>query len=187
MASAREWGGEPDPQDVFSKAIGQQPSAERKYIGIIMFPAVSSGSFIIAQGCADAGKFVGDDGGADARAVDNNPANRLAPCDHFGDLTCDVRVIGRLLLMHANVMHVESKLFEDWLELFFERKAAMIGSECDGLSGRSSGRKLIGGNFHQLDTAFISEITRRWRDDGAGNDLEFAQLRDIGCRDDFSH
>jgi hypothetical protein len=41
MASAGEWGGEPDPQDVFGEAPGQQPATERKYIGIIMFPAIS--------------------------------------------------------------------------------------------------------------------------------------------------
>ena len=91
-----------------------------------MFPAISSRSFIIAQGRADAWKFVGDDGGADTRSVDNHAARRLAPCDNFSNLTRDVGVVGWLLLVNSNIMDVERQLFEDWLQFFLEPEAAVI-------------------------------------------------------------
>jgi len=107
-------------------ALSQQPATERKYIGIIMFPAISSGSFIITQGRLDAWKFVRDDGRADARAIDDNAARSAG-------------IIGRLILMHAfmqaNVADVQAKLFEDRLQFSLEREAAVIGTERDGLSG----------------------------------------------------
>ncbi len=187
MTSARERSGEPDPQDVFGQTRSQQPATKCKYIGIIMFPAISSGSSIIAQGRPDTREFVGDDGRADARSVDNHAARRLASCDNFGHVTGDVGVIRRLLLMNADVVDMEVQLVENWLQFFFERKSAMIGTERDGLSGCRAGGKLIGGDFHQLDAAIFGEIARRGCDDRTPSDLELAGLWDIGLGDDFSH
>jgi hypothetical protein len=107
MASARERSGEPDSQNVLGNSRSQQPATERKYIGIIMFPAISSGSFIIAQGRPNARKLVGDDSRADACSVDNHAARSLTACNNFGYLTGDIGVIGRLLLMNADVMNME--------------------------------------------------------------------------------
>ncbi len=123
-----------------------------------MFPAISSGSFIIAQGRADARKFVGDDGGADARSVDNYAARRIASCDNFGHLAGDVGVIGRFLLVNSDILDVECELFEDWFQFFFERETAVIGTERDGLSGGSAGVELVRGDFHQLDAAVFGEV-----------------------------
>jgi len=114
MAFTSERCGEPD---VFGKARSQQPATERKYIGIIMFPAISNGSFIITQGRPDTWKFVSGDGGADARAVDNDAARSFDPRDDLCHVTGDVWAIGRLLFAHV------------------------IGAECDGLSRPMRGRR----------------------------------------------
>ena len=152
-----------------------------------MFPAISSGSFIIAQGRADAWKFIGHDGRADARSVDNHATRRLAPCDSFCHLTRDVGIVGRLLFVDAYVIDVEAKLFEDWLQFLFEREAAVIGTERYGLSRGSAGVKLVRRDFHQLDATVFGKVASGWRDDGAGRDLELAGFRNIGLGDDFSH
>jgi hypothetical protein len=79
------------------------------------------------------------------------------------------------------------QLLENRLQFLFEGKAAVIGSERDGLSGSSAGGKLIGGDFQQFDAAVFGEITGRGRDDGAASDLQLAGPRDIGLSDDSSH
>ena len=59
VPAAGERGGDPGAQDLFRLGLGQEPRAERKYIRIIVFAAISGGSFIIAQGRADARNLVG--------------------------------------------------------------------------------------------------------------------------------
>ena len=54
----RERGSQPGAQNLFRLGLGQQPRAERKHIRIIVFAAVSGGSFIIAQGRPDARNLV---------------------------------------------------------------------------------------------------------------------------------
>src|ERR1039458_10523509 len=58
MPAAGERRGQPGAQNVLRLALGQEPAAKCKHIGIIVFPAVSGGSFIIAQRRADTRSLV---------------------------------------------------------------------------------------------------------------------------------
>ena len=79
VTAARERRREPRAKHLFGLGGAQQTTAQRQDVGIVVFPAVSCGSSIITQGCAHSRKFIGDHGGADSSAVDDDaPGCRAA-------------------------------------------------------------------------------------------------------------
>ena len=78
VPSAGERRLQPGAQNLLRLGLGQEPCAERKHIRIIVFAAIASGSFIIAQGRANARNLVRRHAGADARAIDNHAARGAA-------------------------------------------------------------------------------------------------------------
>ena len=68
-----------------------------------MFPAIPGGSFIIAQGRADAGNLIGGHAGPDASAIDHDAASDGARSDQLADLERQVGIVGGLFLIDAHV------------------------------------------------------------------------------------
>src|SRR4029453_17258383 len=96
VTAAGERSLQPRAQNVFRLGLGQEPRTERKDIRIIVFAAIPSGSFIVAQGPPDAPNLVGRHAGTDARAVDNHTASGGPGAHQFRYQMRDIRIVGRL-------------------------------------------------------------------------------------------
>ena len=166
--------------------FGQEPRAERKYIRIIMFPAIAGGSSIIAQGGADARHFVGGDGGADARAIDDDAARGFSVGDDFGHSGRDVGIVDWRFSVGADVVDGESELGEDWQQRFFQNEPTVIRSQRDGFFPRRR-IELIVGDFDDLDASLADGILSRGRYNTSLRNFERARKRDLGSDYDFAH
>ena len=187
VAPASERSGYPGAQDLFRLSLGQEPGAERKHIRIIMFPAVSSGSLIIAQGRADARHLIGRDGGADARAIDDNAAGSRAGGHQLSHLEGQVGVVGRLLIVHADIPHFQAEALEDRPERFFQEVAAVVGAHGDGLLRRGQCGELVFRQLHNPHAARLRHFPGRRRHQGPDGNPKLAGGRHVLCGDYAFH
>ena len=84
-----------------------------------MFPAISGGSFIIAQGRPDARHLVRRHGRTDTCTVDQNAAGSRARNHQVGDFHSDIGIVGRLAVVNAHVADGKAEGFDERLERFF--------------------------------------------------------------------
>ena len=137
MASAGKWGRNPGTQDFLRLSLSQEASSQCKYIGIIVFPAISGGSFIIAQGRADARNLVGRHGRSDTRAIDQYAPRGGAGSDEVGHQNGDVGIVGRLRVLHAHIADGQAERFDEGLESFLEKEAAVVRAKGQSLGSSS--------------------------------------------------
>ena len=187
MASAGKRGRNPGAQDFFRLGLGQEASSQCKYIGIIVFPAISGGSFIIAQGRPDARHLVRRHGRTDTRAIDQNTARGRPGSHQVGHFDGDIGIVGILAIVDSHVANGELERLDERLERFFQGETAVVRADGDGLIGRGKGRTLVVGDFDEADSTGRGYLTRRGRDDGVYGDAPIPRQRHIFGSDYTAH
>ena len=131
MASARKRSREPQRDDFVGEREGDNASADREHVRVIVLAREPRRVQIVAERRADAGDLVGGDLLALSAAADDDPAVRPP----LGDLTrhreADGRIVDRRLAVGTVIVNGVAQALERLPEVLLQRKPRMVGADGD--------------------------------------------------------
>jgi 23S rRNA (cytosine1962-C5)-methyltransferase len=131
MPSASKRRGQPDRQNLLGETQGDDASAHRQHVGVVVLARQPGSVQIVAQGRADAGHLIGGDLLALSAAAEHDAAVRTAFGDRASDGETDRRVVDHRLAVRAVVGHVVAEPCERPLEVFLEKESGVISANRD--------------------------------------------------------
>jgi len=136
MTSALVVGLQPQREDLVREAEGDDPSAHRQDVGVVVLARQSRGVEIVAEGGADARHLVRGDLFALAAAAKDDAAFGAAV--NYGPAHGEAvrRIVHRFLAVGAEVVHSVAEPRQRQLQVLFQQEAGMIGADGDAHSAQ---------------------------------------------------
>ncbi len=131
VPSAVELRVEPDPQDLFGQTERDDTTAHREHVRIVVRARQARRVEVVAQRGANPDNLVGGDLFALSAAADHDAAIGAPLGDGSCDGEADRRVVDRLFAVRAMVVDRVPEMLQRAFEMFFERKAGVIGTDGD--------------------------------------------------------
>ena len=129
VAAALKFGGQPDVHDGAGGFPGYQALADGEDIGVVVLASVASGCGVPAEGAADAGDPVGDDGLAVAGTAQDDAPLRIAPCYGLGHRANPEGVIGGLIGIGAVVNGIVAQVGQQGKQPGLVLKSGVVGTD----------------------------------------------------------
>src|SRR6266851_1674506 len=127
---------EPELEDLVREPVGDDASAHREDIGVVVLARQPRGVEIVAERGAYAWHLVGGDLLALAAAAEHDAAIGAPLDDRATDGETDRRVVDRLLAVGAEILDGVAEAGERVLEVLFQQKAGVIRADSDTHSQR---------------------------------------------------
>ena len=131
MAAAFKCRAQPQREDFVRQSEGDDASAHREDVGVVVFAREAGGIEIVAEGRANARNFVRGDLFSLPAAPKDDAAIGVALDDGAADAHTDRRIVNRLLAVGAVIVDGVSQLFQRLFEMFFEKEAGVVGPDRD--------------------------------------------------------
>ena len=131
MPAAFERRLDPQHQDFVCEAEGDDTSAHRQNVGVVVLARQPSRVEVVTQGGAHAGHFVRRDLLSLTAAADDDAAIGTAEGDLARDADTDRRVVDRFFVVSAVIVDVVAEPLQRVFYVFLEEKAGVIGADGD--------------------------------------------------------